>query len=268
MHNAQSKNFFLRGEIMPTPTVINQFRYSDAISRNVWDENYQYENWKTVPITAAKAGGATSGTAVNVLYTKNLSLEYAPKGTQTILAPVVVSVSEGVSALNIAMDQTDDDGVELCPGILNSNPMAFKIGEDAAFFVRVRFSIGDVSGTDDCAVGFRGVQAYEANLDDYENMAVLNVISGNINIETVLADASTVTTDTTDNWADGETHELKVLVSNAGVVTYQIDNAAPTVTAAYTFTDALYVVPFMFFLNATDLVDTLNILEWECGFQS
>lgn len=253
---------------MPTPTVINQYRFSDAISRNVWDQNYQYENWKSVPITAAKAGGATSGTATNVLYTPNIYLEYQPLGTQTILAPVVVSVSEGVSALNIGMDQTDDDGVELCAGIINSNNLAFEIGESAAFFLRVRFSIADVSGTDDCAVGFREAEAYQAAIDDYTDMAVLNVISGNITIETILNGAATVSTDTTDNWADGETHQLAVFVSSTGVVTYTIDNAAPTVTAAYTFTDGLYVVPFMFFLNAADLAGAVNILEWECGFQS
>lgn len=254
---------------MPTPTVVNQWRWSDAISRNVWDQNYQYENWKNIPITAAKAGGATSATATNILYTRNLCLEYQPLGAgQTILAPVVVSVSEGVSALNIGLDQTDDEGVELCAGIINSNPMAFKIGDSRAFFIRVRFSIADVSGTDDCAIGFRKVQAYEAAIDDYDDMAVLNVISGDIKIETIVGDAATVVTDTTQNWADGETHQLEVNVSSAGVVTYKIDNADPTVTAAYTFTDALYVVPFIYFLNASDLAGAVNILEYECGFQS
>lgn len=253
---------------MPTPTVINQFRFSDAIARNFWDVNYQYENWKDIPVTAAKAGGAASGTATNILYTPNLHLEYQPKGTQTILAPVVVTVSEGISALNIGMDQTDDDGVELCAGIIDSNDMAFKVGEDAAFFLRVRFSIADVSGTDDCAIGFRKVEDYQANIDDYADMAVLNVISGNITIETIVGGAATVTTDTTNNWADGETHQLEVFVSSTGVVTYTIDNAAPIVVAAYTFTDNLYVVPFIFFLNSADLAGAVNILEYECGFQS
>lgn len=253
---------------MPTPTVIKQYQYSDAISRNVWDDNYQYENWKCIPITAAKAGGATSGTATNILYTPNLYLEYQPLGTQTILAPVVVSVSEGVSALNIGMDQTDDDGVELCAGIINSNNMAFEIGESPAFFLRVRFSIADVSGTDDCAIGFREAEAYQAAIDDYTDMAVLNVISGNITIETILNGAATVSTDTTNNWLDTETHQLAVFVSNTGVVTYTIDNAAPIVTAAYTFTDGLYVVPFIYFLNSADLAGAVNILEYECGFQS
>lgn len=255
---------------MPTPTVIRQWQYSDAIPRRVWDQNYQYEDWKQNPVTAKVAGGAASGTAndTNLLITPNIELEYNIKGTQTITAPSIVSVSEGVSALNIGMDQTDNDGVELCAGIVNANNLAFSCGEVAAFFFRVRFSIADVSGTDDCAIGFRKVEAYQANIDDYADMAVLNVISGNITIETIVGGAATVSTDTTDNWADGETHNLEVKVDADGAVTYLIDNAAPTVTAAYSFTDALYVVPFIFFLNATDLAGAVNILEWECGFQS
>lgn len=255
---------------MPTPTVINNWRYSDAMSRNLWDGNYQYENWKQAPVSSCKTGGATSATLPNVLYSPLIQLEFAPKSTQVAptLAPQIVSVSEGVSALNIGMTQTDDCGVELCPGIIDANHMAFKIGDVAAFFFRVRFSIADVSGTDDCAIGFRKCEAYQANIDDYNDMAVLNVISGDIKIETILNGAATVTTDTTQNWADNETHQLEVFVSNSGVVTYTIDNAAPTVTAAYTFTDALYVVPFMFFLNSADLAGAVNILEWECGFQS
>jgi hypothetical protein len=195
-------------------------------------------------------------------------LEYNIKGTQTITAPQIADFATGQSALNIGMDQTDNDGVELAPGILTSNNLAFKIGSANAFFFRVRFNIPDVSGTDDCAIGFRKCEAYQANIDDYADMAVLNVISGAIYEETIVGGAATVSTDTTNTWADNATHELKVLVSSTGVVTYQIDNAAPTVTAAYTFTSALYVVPFMFFLHSSDVAGAVDILEWECGFQS
>ena len=255
---------------MPTPTVINNFRFSDAISRNFWDQNYQYENWKQSPISSCKTGGATSATLTNVLYSPLIQLEFEPLSTQVAptLAPQIVTVSEGISGLDIGMTQTDDVGVELCPGTLNSNHLAFNIGESNAFFFRVKFSIADVSGTDDCAVGFRKVEAYQANIDDYADMAVLNVISGNITIETILGGAGTVSTDTTDNWTDTQTHQLEVFVSSSGVVTYTIDNVAPTVTAEYTFTDNLYVVPFMYLLNSTDLAGAVVILEWECGFQS
>lgn len=255
---------------MPTPTVINKWRYSDAIPRIFWDENYIFENWENNPIAAKVGGGASSGTAgdTNVLQSRFNSFEYNIKGTQTITAPSIVSVSQGVSGLNIGMDQTDNDGVELTNGILSSSPVAFKVGTDRAFFFRVRFSIAVVAGTDDCAVGFRECEAYQANVDDYTDAAMLNVISGNIFIETILNNAATVSTDTTNNWANAETHTLEVLVDALGVVTYKIDGVAPLVTAAYTFTSGLFVVPYMFFLNTASLAGQVNILEWECGYQS
>lgn len=254
---------------MPTPTVINQFRFSDAISRNYWDK-YFFENWPSNPVATKVGGGASSGTAgdTNVLMTRDNVWEYNIKGTQTITAPSITNISAGINALNIGMDQTDNDGVELCSGILSGNRMAFLTGTDNAFFCRVRLKIADVSGTDDCAIGFREAETYQANIDDYTDMAVLNVISGDIYIETILNNGATTSTDTTQNWADGETHELKVLVSSAGVVTYQIDGAAPTVTATYTFTTGLYVVPFIFFLHSADVAGAVEILEWECGYQS
>lgn len=254
---------------MPTPTVINNWRWSDAISRNYWDK-YFVENWNANPVTAKVGGGAASGTAgdTNLMMTRDNVWEYNIKGTQTITAPSIVNVSAGVNALNIGMDQTDNDGVEICSGILSGNRFAFLIGTDAAFFFRCQFSIADVSGTDDCAIGFRKAEAYQANIDDYADMAVLNVISGDIFIETILGGAATVSTDTTLNWADGATHELKVLVSSTGVVTYQVDALPPTVVAAYTFTNALYVVPFIFFLNSADLAGAVNFTVMECGYQS
>jgi hypothetical protein len=257
---------------MPVPSVIKQWQYADSIPRIIWDRNYVYENWNVVPCASAKVGGAAAVSIVNVMNTRFNTFEYnmleAAGGDQATLVPVVVDKSTGVSALDIGGTQIDNGGYEICPGILSSHPLAFIAGTSSAFFLRVRFSIEDVSGTDDCAIGFRKAEAYQAAIDNYADMAVLNVISGNINIETIVGGAATVTTDTTDNWADLATHELKVLVSSDGVVTYQIDGAAPTVTAAYSFTAAATVVPFIYFLNSGDLAGAVDVLEFECGYQS
>lgn len=249
---------------MPTPANINKYQYSDAINRRYWDEKYIFENFKQNPVYSNKAGGAATGTAgdENVLVLPTTAFEYHVLGTQTIVAPTITA-----NGLNMgSMDQTADDGLELNHGILSSQIPSFIVGTDAAFFLRARFSIADVSGTDDCAIGFRKVEANQANIDDYADMAVLNVIAGNINIETIVGGAATTTTDTTDNWADGETHELEVRVSAAGVVTYLIDGAAPTTTAAYTFTDALNVMPFFYFLQDTDIAGAVPLMVWECGY--
>lgn len=226
--------------------------------------SYVYEDFKSNGVSSLAAGGAASGTAntLNVIGFERNVFNYVAKGTQTILAPTLTA-----TGLNVAMDQTDNDGMELFGSAIDRSRYAFTIGTSPAFFATLRFKIGDASGTDDCAFGFRKSQAYQANFDDYTDAATLNVISGDINIETILNNAATTTTDTTANWADGETHTLTVLVSGSGVVTYEIDGAAPSTTAAFTFDSGDVVHPFFFFLNATDLVDTLELISFECGSQ-
>lgn len=224
---------------------------------------HTFDNFSTQPVTAAVAGGAASGTAntANALFSGKNGFEYVAKGTQTITAPKKVT-----GGLDINMDQTDNDGIEITEGNFTDAQRSFTIGTSKDFFLRVKFSIEDVSGTDDCLVGFRKVQAYGANVDDYTDVAALNVISGAINIETILNNAATTTTDTTDTWADLETHELKVNVSKAGVVTYEIDGVAPTVTAAFTFDSTDVVIPFIFMLNSSDVAGAIIVKEYECGY--
>ena len=243
-----------------------QYQYTDAINRRYWDEKYIYENFQQNGATALVGGGAAGGTAgnQNVLILPTTAFQYGILGTQTITAPVITAAGLDMGS----MDQTANDGLELNHGILSSQIPSFIIGVDAPFFLRARFSIADVSGTDDCAIGFRNVAANQANIDDYADMAVLNVISGNITIETIKAGAATVSTDTTDNWLDTETHELRVLVDATGVVTYLIDGEPPTVTAAYSFTTALNVMPFFYFLQDTDIAGAVPLMIWECGYQN
>lgn len=243
------------------------------VKRNTYFNGYieaiegTYEDFATqaAPLVACKANGAgaCTGTAgdVNVMSTGKTAFNYCIKGTQTIVCPVYTA-----NGLNIGMDQTDNDGVEITQGILSNARHAYTVGTDSDFYISVKFSIEDVSGTDDCAVGFRKAEAYQANIDDYDEMACLNVISGDIKIETILNNAATTTTDTTNDWADGETHTLEVRVSKAGVVTYFIDGTAPKVTAAFTFDNAEVVVPFMFMLNSTDVVGEVALKEWKVSY--
>ena len=128
----------------------------------------------------------------------------------------------------------------------------FTVGKQA-FSAELTFSIEDVSGTDDCAFGFAKVEAHAAAIDNRDEMAVLNVISGDINIETILNNGATTTTDTTDNWADTATHSLKVAVDIAGAVTYKIDGNDPTTTAAFSFDIGEVVTPSFYMLQAGDL---------------
>jgi|SaaInl7_150m_RNA_FD_contig_51_763599_length_1029_multi_9_in_0_out_0_2 hypothetical protein len=248
---------------MPTRENIKKFQYSDSIHRSVWDKRYQQEEFEVGPVTSKIGGGAAGGTAgdENLLMTPKTCLQYHILGTQTITAPTAVAAGLDLGS----MDATNTDGLEINTGVLTNNPFAWKVGEDAAFFIRIRATITTVAGTDDFAIGFRKQEANQANVDDYADMAAINIIAGDIKTETIVGGAATVTTDTTDNWADAESKWIEVQVSSAGVVSYKIDNAEPTTVVDYTFTDALTLIPFVYFMENATTAGSLPI-TWECGF--
>ena len=220
--------------------------------------------FKTQPIATQTDGSIASGTSgeTNVMVFPNANLEYVIKGTETLTVPAL-----STTGLNVALDQAVDEGLEISDGITAISPAAFVVGTDK-FYARLQFSIATVAGTDDCAFGFRKAEASQANLDDYDEMAVLNVISGDIKTETILNGGGTTTTDTTDDWADAETHELEVSVALDGTVSYKIDGAAPTAVAAtdFKFDADEVVVPFFFMLQANAAqTGEVNLKHFEYG---
>ncbi len=227
-------------------------------------KNYVREFFDVNPICSAKIGaGAATGTEgdENLCMLNNSVWEYHAIGGQTIIAPTM-----GAGGLDVSMDAVDDDGAEFCLGINAANRGVFTVG-GPAFFARMVFTIADVSDTDDCAFGFRKVEAYQVAIDNYNEAAALNVISGNITVETILNNGATDSTDSTLDWADAGTHELKVKVSAAGVVTFYVDGSVPATTAAFTFDDAEVVVPFFYFLHAASSTAGIVLREFECGYQ-
>ena len=229
------------------------------------NHNYFYEDFVGLPTAQLSTGAAAAGATGDenyLSYGPNVFL-YHMMGTQTIIIPYVTA-----DGLNISLDQTENDGAEFTNGIaLAAAKRVITVGTDPAVFFRVKFSIANVSGTDDCAVGWRKSEAFQANIDDYGDMAALNVISGNITMETIAGGAGTTSTDTTDDWDDGETHTLEVRVTQAGVVTYLIDGASPTVAAAFSFTAADVIVPFFYFLHASaPVAGAITLMEWEWGY--
>lgn len=225
---------------------------------------YVFDKFDCRPLFVDEDGdGAPTGATgdVNIMVTPQAHYEYVMLGAgQTIVKPVWASAS----GVDVGLDQTDDEGIEITNGIGAGSRCYFTVGTDECFF-RVKFSIADVSGTDDCAVGFRKAEAYQTAIDAYDEMAALNVISGDIKIETILNNAATTTTDTTDNWADAATHTLEVRIQANGTATFLIDGAAPTTTATFTFDSGELIVPFFYHLNALDLSGAVNLKEWECG---
>ena len=168
---------------------------------------------------------------------------------QTLLAPAL-----NAAGLDISGDQADNEGWAMrgrsvvSLGRLNRD--YFTVGTSPAFYMKCKFSIADVSGYDDIRCGFAKVEAHNANPDALDELAAMHVVSGDIKTTTIINNASTVTTDLTapssGDWADGATHTFKILVSAAGVVTYELDDTAPTGAVAFTFDDAEVVTPYWF----------------------
>ena len=204
---------------------------------------------------AAQLVDGTAGDQTIHSYADGLQITFFPITGQAIDKPAAAT-----TGMNYAYDQAADDGWQwvmsdsVCKG--REGIDRFTVGKQA-FSAEIEFSTDDVTGSDDCAFGFAKVDVHRAAIDDCDEMAVLNVISGDIYIESVLNNGTTSSTDTTNNWADTEIHSLKVLVSKAGAVTYKIDGVAPSTVASFSFDAGEVVTPMMYVLQASDLAGAM-----------
>ena len=190
---------------------------------------------------------------------------------QTLQGPAITT-----TGINVSGDQTANDGWDIRTksslqlGTLNAD--YFTVGASGAFYLKVKLKLADVSGTDDLRLGFMKDQAFAAAVDDTDDAAWIQVLSGDIRTQTIVGDAGNVNTDLTSgggdgagNFADGATHTFVVQVASDGKVTYKIDGAAPTGAVAYTFTSGLNVVPHFYFLHDSDICETIEWQTFEWG---
>ena len=215
----------------------------------------------------ALGAGACTGTAgdINRLLWRDLAMEYFIIGTQTIVCPSTTDIGFDLNS----MDQTNNDGAQygLVPVVRTVGDYCFTIGTSPAFYIEAKIKIEDVSGSDALLVGFYRGTAYAADYNDYTDQALIGNISGAIKHTTSLNNAANVTTDTTQTWADAATHTVTVKVSAAGVVTYLVDGANPTATAAFTFDTGDIVKPLIYVINDADVLGKAELIYLECGFE-
>lgn len=167
------------------------------------------------------------------------------------------------------------DALEITNGITAQSRAAHVVGsllatDSKEVYMSAKIKIDDISDVSELAVGWRKAEAYQAAVDNYDEMATINVggaADGRIDLQTILNGSATVVTDTTEaDWADGETKTLEVRVNNAGVVSYRIDGSQPTVVAAFTFDAAEVIVPFCF-LDTETGDPGVSISEWKVGYR-
>lgn len=214
-------------------------------------------------------GGACTGATgdENVMTFPSASFIYHILGAvQTELGPQMRA-----GGLDISMDDTADEGIEITPNILGKaatggSRQAFTAQTDA-FYLKVKIYITDTDGTDDLCVGFRKVEAFQAGVNSYQDYVLLRNNAGDIYIESDLNGAAAASDDTNDNWADTTAVTLGIFVDVAGAVTYTIDGSAPSATQTFTFDSGDIIVPFLYFLHHTNAAELTYLQEWECGLQ-
>jgi hypothetical protein len=253
---------------MPTPTVINKYRYSDVINRRYWDK-YFFSNMSVNPTISKVGGGAAAGAGAetDVMNDAKSIFEYFNIVGNTNLGPIL----DGTFGLNLAPDATSTHGVEYNTGVTPLNNFTFLIDTTGnttpAFFLTGQFKVATVAG---CTIelGFRKVQANAAALATYTDFAAIGSIANKFESQTQLATGGVITTDSTQVALDATMFQLKVLVDSFGNVTYQINGQPPVVSVAYQFANGITVMPFLRIIQNVTTTATASCNYFECGFQS
>ena len=272
----------LRGYIMPTPTVINKYRFSDVINRRYWDK-YFFDSMNVNPVNALIGGGAAAGASAeaDVMITNTNAFEYYNIVGNANIGPKL----DGSFGLNLAADAVSTHGVEYDTGITPQNPFTFLINNDPfappvnpgngpnppprGFFVKAQFNIATVGGVNPILVGFRQLAARSQTLN-YANFATIGLVgtAGHFQTVTNLNSAGNITTDTTQIAVNATTFEVAVFVDAFGNVTYEINGQPPVVSVPYQFANGIIVMPFIRVIQSSTTTATASCNYFECGYQS
>lgn len=260
------------------------------------NRKYTYEAFDSLPsFSAALGNGAAVGTtgAINQIRTQSGVYEAVILGLgQTIIVPVFDAVT-GLG-LNIAQDQVSTEGTEISftPNIVTSGGGRAKHGfivggtgsETRPFFAQITVRPGDSSGIAEGFFGFIKMEAYATALASYTEYAGISLVgsgvTAQIRLKTRLASGTAGDVDTTQTVADALSCTYRVEVDpvtrkvrfrfGTGLTQAQIDRGDvpfPTVTKSdFAFTSGVILRPAFFFLNGADLVDTLYLQNFQCGY--
>jgi hypothetical protein len=152
----------------------------------------------------------------------------------------------------------DNDEWTAVWGILEGTGGPLIPGTTPAWKACATLTVEDVSGTDGCYLAVTSAGAHvdlSSNDPNYASYVAIGPVSGTINV----SDSTTGPTSTTDAWADAATKALCILGTQAGVVTYTINGAAPTATDAHTLADGVPHVMRVQCINAADIANKVEL---------
>lgn len=216
--------------------------------------------------TGAAPTGATGDVNLMSLQNGEIMEQFILGAGQTIIAPRMTT-----TGLLTSLDLVAAEGAEYNWGMRSNALNTFTIGTSPAFFVELQVNAADVGGLDPLLAGFRIVQANNATLSNYTDFAAIGANATTaadvVIIQDQLNTGGVNITNTTDAWLDGQTRTFRVNVSAAGVVTYLINGAPPTVPAAFTFDNGDVVAPFLRHLFGAATPGAINWISLSVGLQ-
>lgn len=216
--------------------------------------------------TGAAPSGATGDVNLMSLQSGEIMEQFILGAGQTIIAPRMAA-----AGLLTSLDLVAAEGAEYNWGMRANASPTFVIGTSPAFFFELEVTAADIGGLDPFLAGFRIVQANDATLANYTDFAAIGANATTaadvVIIQTQLNTGGVVITNTTDAWLDTETRTFRINVSAAGVVTYLINGAPPTATAAFTFDNGDRVAPFIRHLFGAATPGAINWVRFQYGLQ-
>lgn len=159
------------------------------------------------------------------------------------------------------------DNLEITNGTTSLSPACFTAGGGIRAMLEATIKITTVTSVTELWLGWRKAEAYQADPDDYDELACINVglgASGRFNITTILNNAATSTTNTgLTAWTAGTTHTLRLILREDRQVEFWIDGTQSSV-ATYTFDANELVVPFLH-LDTQTTDPVVSVSAWRCG---
>lgn len=189
------------------------------------------QEWFDAPIVFQDPlGAAPTGTANTLGWQSSqyTALNRTNIGTQTIVAPVLAA-----AGLLLDQDDTAGEGNHTSANQQTLGAQSFIVGQEE-FSVVCTVVAADWTDTH-FMVGFRKKAAYTADYNDYTDLAAIGggaADGDSITTTGILNNAATVATDTTVNFADGVSIELRIKVAIDGTVTAYANGVAYSILSA------------------------------------
>ena len=226
--------------------VINDGTLGGMLGKSYYED---FTKWATTTAISVftQAGLATASTTAGTW--NMISMGDGLKLAQTAIISSSAASTLTTSGLEVYAGGTNTYGLETIGGFMGATGHPFVVGTDPAFGFCAKLSHTTVADITSAYAGFRKVTPFSATLQSEVQYAAVGH-KGATSYTTSSLTSSETETSGTDTVADATTYEFCTLVSSAGVVTFTINGAAPTVTQAVTLTTGVEVIPFVRVIQA------------------